>query len=920
MPTKKILLRGISRTPSDRMSADGGLAESIGFENNMQELAVNVPATDETSNLNVASPSNGEFVFIHRTNDYANYIATTSAGVYWQNNNVADRQIYTFETGERLKEIKSIGNTLVLLTEKQVNNVWTPLRMEYVLFKNGTYHDLGDEIPEPSITVEPELRNDSGVRGINTIWTNPTSGDIANQLKLLGGAYNPPLDGYDEDDIKNWSGITKSTLESVIEQLRGKAESVIKQNREWVLSRPVFVRWALRLYDGTYIRHSAPVLVDPDNFSVGDKFCEFNYFYRDDQATNNTSLEVDSTQSQAEDYPEDWLTLYVLSFKMTHQNDYENWKDIIAGVDLFISTDIDLMTYELVKIDNFGVSSHSWASTFHFKQLRDETLAERLLASSNFNLVKKIDIDRYIASAVDGGSGVHTEIVDDFTSQYDTALPDDIANSNNKFIPQTIRVYNERLLAVGATIQKYAGYYELPSRKTLNTSQAAFKLRFYIETIAGNDCIVEKSYPAGTYQLGNWIYYPDPRCYKCEVMADEPYGDITELTRFKMKEHPFLNGAYFLCPFGESVLDNGEVIDDPNLTDIADKENRNNTLFQFESQNMFLSKSEQSFPYGRLIDLAVITKPLSTGQVGYSNLYIFSEQGLWAIASSKDGSLGDVDAVSQDVALPGTVCQLNQAVVFTTASGVMLLTGMDLRCISERMHGRHYKLDDAIYDTLISTSFNEDWGKLATMAHEDMPFMTYMQDARTAYDYVNRRLLFFNVSSNRPDYIYTYMLETDTWHKIAMPEGYEFQKVLNSYPDTLIAVEHTSTSGGITNHSGKIMSFSKTRSQSDTTRYKAMLVTRPMDLEEDDVRKVMNRLFIRGSYPKTFQKSAQVEDRPVKFVLMGSADGQTWQVLRSMRGGSYKLFRLVLLCQLTQTERISYVEAEYESRYTNRLR
>ena len=200
--------------------------------------------------------------------------------------------------------------------------------------------------------------------------------------------------------------------------------------------------------------------------------------------------------------------------------------------------------------------------------------------------------------------------------------------------------------------------------------------------------------------------------------------------------------------------------------------------------------------------------------------------------------------------------------------------------------------------------------------------MEFMQNARTAYDYVGRRLLFFNNKTTLPrcPYIYTYMLETDSWHKIVMPSRYVFRRVLNSYPETYIAMgkSHGDFNADFNDdfnndnvlNSPAILSFSNARGQDDSTRRMGMIVTRPINMDEDDIRKVMNRLFVRGLYDKS----------KVKMIMMGSMDGQSWQRLRSMRGGSYKLFRLVLLCELTETERISYVEAEYESRYASRLR
>ena len=89
-----------------------------------------------------------------------------------------------------------------------------------------------------------------------------------------------------------------------------------------------------------------------------------------------------------------------------------------------------------------------------------------------------------------------------------------------------------------------------------------------------------------------------------------------------------------------------------------------------------------------------------------------------------------------------------------------------------------------------------------------------------------------------------------------------------------------------------------------------MIVTRPFDLEAPDIRKSINSIRIRGQY--------NLND--VKYILCGSMDGINWQRLTSLRGGSYKLFRLVVLANLSPTERISWIDVDFDTRFTNKLR
>lgn len=91
---------------------------------------------------------------------------------------------------------------------------------------------------------------------------------------------------------------------------------------------------------------------------------------------------------------------------------------------------------------------------------------------------------------------------------------------------------------------------------------------------------------------------------------------------------------------------------------------------------------------------------------------------------------------------------------------------------------------------------------------------------------------------------------------------------------------------------------------------KGILITRPFDLGEPDVYKTIKAIKIRGDYDKG----------NVKYLLQGSDDGRTFYTLSSMRGKSWKMFRLFILADLEPTERISWVDIEYETRFKNRLR
>jgi hypothetical protein len=77
-----------------------------------------------------------------------------------------------------------------------------------------------------------------------------------------------------------------------------------------------------------------------------------------------------------------------------------------------------------------------------------------------------------------------------------------------------------------------------------------------------------------------------------------------------------------------------------------------------------------------------------------------------------------------------------------------------------------------------------------------------------------------------------------------------------------------------------------------------------------DVYKSITRIKIRGDYDK----------ENVKFILQGSNNGKDFVTLNSFRGKSWKMFRIFILADLEPTERISWIDVDFEPRYNNRLR
>ena len=138
---KKIQLRGISRTPSDRMNADGGCSESLNVHIDQTETAPTLPPEDISSDI-YGGNKRLPIVFVHKMLGLTNYIGydkgankllaygSTLEGIvdYEECDGVDPMGDVSLGVYETLKHVSSIGNTLV---------VFSDVKPYYFLFKES---------------------------------------------------------------------------------------------------------------------------------------------------------------------------------------------------------------------------------------------------------------------------------------------------------------------------------------------------------------------------------------------------------------------------------------------------------------------------------------------------------------------------------------------------------------------------------------------------------------------------------------------------------------------------------------------------------------------------------------------------------------------------------------------------------------
>lgn len=955
MPIKQLQLRGISRNPSDRATVDGGCAESLNVHLDQNETAPTLPPVDVSDDVygaNRSASDKYQIVFIHKMIGVTNYIgfngtnrglraygSTLSGGMDTMGN-------AALSSGETYRMSSSIGNTLI---------VYSDVKPYYFLFKDGAYISLGNAIPAPMIEVATLPVNPTIPTGENHAPNvNPRVPIAEGELR---GDENPA-------PISTWGKAANpgnenhaALLETMGYVWDAAKELISKFRQQGVFSVPFFIRYALRLYDGSYIHVSSPILCG----------CGRSTDWLSVVSQNFDTISIDTHHS----YYSLRLTLNNL-FKIAVKGSFSagNWSDLIESIDFFASDPIYTPAIES------GFADMDANRNFVFETMdsatRGQTMKDAVLSKGQFYKIVSIDVGnttdmtalaggKYEILASDNVSGdllaTHEEL--DFSYRDDNQYNPAVGTMN----------FNNRLLLIGAsetltrgdtfmngqviedsgasvtTIYRYAFRYKIVDSAT---GKAHYVMAHYYD--GGTQIyqgVYSKKSEGGTRldQLshGNsvpstsgltyydcwpsaWLCYPDRRCKQVEVFFFSTTGVYESGKVIPMEEHPLLECSYAFLGFGVKLRDiaYSTAYATAPSSDYGAVENRTldagNKLFLSELENPFLFPAGNILTFSdRLVGAATTSVPLSEGQFGEFPMYVFTEGGIRMLVTTAEGTFAATMTppnLSRHVAIPGTILPLEQAVVFITKKGVMLLAGSRVMELSQGINGEPFVLSGPSGSDLLAIRNGlsiSTWSNLVPATIDTSTFMGFMTGAKPAYDHNGARLIFFNPSKT---YQYVYMMETKTWHKIDYHLYYN-AKILNSYPECLVSVDPAAAPAPLA-----VMDYSTVLD--DATIYadapadnddpvqpvKGIIVTRPFDLGEPDIRKAIRNIRIRGYYNR----------QDVQYILLGSFDGHTWKHMTSLRGGSYKMFRLILLTRLMPKERISWIDVDYESRMTNRLR
>lgn len=299
---KEIKYNGYTTAPSDYECQDGDLSASINLVPEDGQLQIiNQPTVIMTL------PSESQRVmFIHETTAYKHYIIYDEATskVLWLNGLSGTPVEIGYFYG--VTHCNAVGNTLLVFTKDAIS---------YILWKDTEYSNLGTHLP--NIEVSFGLVGHPRLYSVSDSEKSTFTVSFAEGLSIW--------DVYTELSEANQTKITEQVMAKVNKFVR---EQSIDKGR---FCFPFFVRYALRLYDGSLLCHSAPILMNPQTLPA-----PLVLWKRIKGKDSYTEAECDIM-----------LVACDLDYKVLRTSDYyklDDWSDIVTGIEVYISKPI--YTYE----------------------------------------------------------------------------------------------------------------------------------------------------------------------------------------------------------------------------------------------------------------------------------------------------------------------------------------------------------------------------------------------------------------------------------------------------------------------------------------------------------------------------------------------------------------------------------------------
>lgn len=832
--------KGITNVPSDAICSDNTLEECVGMiydDNEYRPIQKPVES--------VELPEGHTILYIHVYNGFTRYITSYDDNLYWIYNNTE----HLIKKYAGNVSVESIGNTLILSDDNGLTYMLWDTNSE-----TPAYKVIGSNVP--NIEMRFRLTELS-----NTAVDYPDKyidlSELFDGIIVREGQLDPvviPVAGnkYKNDRVDD--------AQSGLIGLASKRLNQIKEAKRFAF--PFFVRYAIRLYDGTYTNVSNPILLMPTVRN------NWNIFACDRENGNIRMMDGDAGGMGLVNYKP-------LSAKLTYEfsnvPDLTDWQDIISGVDIFVSEEVktydmdgtwiiqncymnnsvnplfannapvmDFCTpeYEQVNIQTPSPTGLDYCYTYYQPPLlSDDEIIKKLVDASVFYLLLEVDSENIQEGVVvDSSTVIQRGVLENLTEQ--TQLKRDDYFSRAPLYAQIIKSYNNRLHL--ANIKR--GFFEGFTHFSYSTYSEPYKKYSYFVHIKTDSGVrIAKAVRASDAEIVDvWFFYPDPRAFKVQIFNDTDNSLIGE---YALKEHPRLNGAYLLRRL-PTLNETRPSLTGRKPATSTDFETIDEHLFVSEVNNpyVFTSSGDVTIRMGKIIGLSTQTMSLGEMEHGIHPLTVFSEKGISLLRLASDGTYTRSDEISREVCNnPSSITETDGPVFFSSEKGLMVVAGSQTKCVSEQLNGK-----------------------------SESPFQDYLKSAYIAYDYRDSLLWIFNGS----EWCYIYSIKSGTFSRYAFDNV--ISAAINNYPDYLL---QSGTKLYSLLNRPNINSL-----EEQNNSYSGQMITRPMKLENAFALKKLIQIMhvhqMEGSLSLRIFASNNLK-----------REASTWVELHSLLGTPWKYYK-----------------------------
>lgn len=867
--------KGMTNVPSDLLSGDDELVESDGFIYRDGEMK---PIQKPIKIGNIPY----KIMYVHKGADFENLIAVDFTAKEESGGGTDISEIYYYRNEEysiegeymtlvtcKIFAISSCGNILILATEAGLN---------WAIYKNNKYVYLGGELPAPSISFYFKKPINSYVPTEETRTVCNLSNDI--EWSENGSAWYDSEHKFIQTGEKPSNAVSSTKYYSYKIQMgsehdisfRDTIQGHVSQAISWVKEKsmfafPFFIRYALKLFDGTYARISNPIVCYP---TINRNFYMSKGMY---DSTNKYYFELATTGSNFFYF----IEYKELLFSIRIPN-IDDWKDIVKEVVVFASDDVvpfkidGTYKFEEANVLKNSVRFNTLSGDYSEKKYifgnasngeysidammcivpsykTNDEIIDELVAKSQFYKLFSIDINSpYIndgsshstvtMSLGESGRIIKEGVIENLLTQERLKVDDYFGWS--KVSSKKLFIYNGRINLTNAWREPFRGFSRFSANSNIN-----YSFCIYTHIVSSSADFWVRTSPSADSEdsIAGWLFYPDPNA-KEMIIYDYQSGVGT---RISLKIHPLLNGAY---SFNGLPRSGGNM----KMSLIVPPSEYNNKVENFDSQIftsvvnnpfVFEASGDNTVGTGRIIDIAANTEAVSQGQFGQYPLLVFTSEGIYGLSVNSEGLYSASYPISREVCNDDSpIIPTDKLIFFASKKGLMATSGGAVACMSEQMRGR------------IARNFSQFVGE---------SFLKFLEGSVIAYDYRDSLLRIFKPGQTH-HYIYNMVDKTFAM----VNDGIDVKAAVNNYPDNLIQ-----------DKDGNVYSLvGKPDINDDENVYSGSFVTRPL--------KLGGSLSLKSL--RAIKNLVDSDNGSVKLEIWGSNDCRHWQKLSSIYGKPWKYF------------------------------